>query len=524
MIDLVDGSGDGAAREIVARALERSFTRGQVRVVDRIARDTAVAVLLAPDDSHAEAVSELMRRRAKILLLGRIGPAVASLAGISLEAPAADITGAARCAPAASHGASESAAAVAYADAGPGATSPLRRRPLCRFDFTDEWNNLGFGRIGFGEEPFDLPALARCGEARPLAMLVTGDGDGTTAHGAVATLRETPTASIAWMARPVGPVDGPDWRIVESFIADHRAGELPCRPYLCDIPFGFAAAVTMRIDCDEAIASGADLFALYRGRGLPFSLAVKTGQDAGPEDIGLMRDVLAAGGAVLSHSQSHAPGWGGSPDAARHEARSSRQWLEERLPGHAIRHAVSPFHQTPAFVPPVLAQEGYGGFIGGSISTEPQFLLARGGAIPHGPPGFVSHSQSCMLHGDCLRADGDPLRVYRQAFRLARQGGQFFGYLDHPFSDRYAYGWSSEAERLRMHAALLDVIDAECARDGRPLLFASADTCLGFMRDKADTVIHYDAARERFAVSQASAAGLPLAIGHRGGITAASAG
>jgi hypothetical protein len=398
--------------------------------------------------------------------------------------------------------------------------SPLHR-PFCRFDFTDEWNNLGFGRMAIGTDSWSLAVHGHAVDARIVAEIVLCDA---TSRGAVATLRDLPSAAILWFARPVGPVDGPDWRIVESFVADYRSHNLPCCPYLRDIPHGVAAAVTMRLDCDEDIASGRPLFDVYRARGLPISVAVKTNQPATEAHTDFLRDVFASGGAILSHSASHASDWGGSPVAAEAEALESKAWLEAQVPGLSVRYAVSPFHRNPTFVPAALARAGYRGFVGGTISSHPEYLMARAGVVPYGPTGFVSHSQSCMLHGDCMLRDRDPLAIYKQAFRLARAGGQFFGYLDHPFSERYAYGWPSEAERCRVHGELLDFMGAECAGTGAPLLFVNEETCLDFVLEKADCSIAFDAASNSYSTSRTHAAGLPLSVAFKGHIEAATDG
>ena len=520
MIDVVVCSAEDTTAEVVTNAFNRSFTRAQVRRTDRPASTANVVVALGPTDADALWLEPLARRRAKIMLLGPVGPRIARLAGVSLQA-ATDLAVHCGCLPAPAHGSSESSAALVYASTGLGSTSSLQRRQFCRFDFTDEWNNLGYGRIEIGTNPWSLAVSARCAGATVIADIVTRDA---TSHGAAATLHDRPTASILWFARPVGPVDGPDWRIVEAFVADHRAGELPCRPYLRDIPHGAAAAVTMRLDCDEDIASARTLFELYRERDLPMSVAVKTNQSAGEADIAFLHELFASGGTILSHSASHLANWGGSADAAEAEALQSKSWLEQHVPGLSVFYAVSPFHQNPTFVPAALARAGYRGFVGGTIASDPEYLMARGGAVPWGPEGFVSHSQSCMLHGDCLLPDRDPISIYKEAFRIAQATGQFFGYLDHPFSERYTYGWADEAERRRIHGDFLDFMSAECAHARAPLIFLNEETCLDFMLEKADTSIVLDEARGIFSISRTHAAGLPLSVGFKGRVEAASNG
>jgi hypothetical protein len=338
----------------------------------------------------------------------------------------------------------------------------------------------------------------------------------------VVTVRDFPSSAILWHARPVGPIDGADWRVIEAFISDYRQAELPCRPLLRDIPHGATAAVTMRLDCDEDIASSRPLFELYRQLGAPLSLAVKTDQPQRDENFALLSELQAAGGSILSHSVTHAPGWGGNAETAEAEAQRSKAWLETHVEGLSVKYAVSPFHQNPSYVPEALARAGYDGFVGGTIANDPEYLMARGGEVPYGPRGFVSHSQSCMLHGDCMLADGDPLRIYKQAFGISLAGSQFFGYLDHPFSPRYAYGWSSETDRLSRHADFVADIKLQCRELGGAALFVNEEVCLDFMKDKSLTSIRYDGARDRFTISNTHAAALPLSVGFRGRIMAAA--
>jgi hypothetical protein len=397
-------------------------------------------------------------------------------------------------------------------------SAPLRRS-FCRFDFSNEWNNLGYGRIELSGGPWSIPGALRATTGKTIAEIATNDG---LSHGSAVVMRDLPTASILWFARPVGPVDGPDWTIIEAFVSDYRCGELPCRPYVRDIPHGAGAAVTMRLDCDEDIASARPLFEFYRGRGLPMSAAIKTGQPEQERNIIFLHELFASGGAILSHSVSHAPDWGGSVGAAEAEATESKLWLQRHVPALDVRYAVSPFHQNPTFVPTALARAGYRGFVGGTIACHPEYLMARGGIVPCGPDDFISHSQSCMLHGDCLLASGDPLRVYKKAFCNAKETGQFFGYLDHPFSERYTYGWADEIGRRQAHSDFIDFMLAECNRTGVSLLFVNEQTCLDYMLEKSGAEILFEREHERFSISRTHAAGLPLSIGYEGRVLAAA--
>jgi hypothetical protein len=521
MIDLIVREADETTVEVVTKAFIRSFTRGQIRrtVAPWQPVESGVVVVLGPDDRDADWLRALARQRVKIILLGALAPRIARFAGVTHPAVREDLAVQCNCPPAPVHEMRQSAAALVYAVGALWRGSAPLLRSLCRFDFTDEWNNLGYGRIGFGSDPWSIPGTARSTTAKTVADLVAGNG---VSQGAAATVLDLPTASILWFARPVGPVDGPDWTILEAFVANYRCGELPCRPHLRDIPYGAGAAVTMRLDCDEDIASARPLFEFYRSRGLPISVAVKTGQPTHQGHIEFLRDLFASGGTILSHSVTHAPNWGGSASAAEAEARASKAWLDGHVPGLSVRYAVSPFHHNPTFVPAALARAGYQGFVGGTIACHPEYLMARAGIVPYGPDSFISHSQSCMLHGDCLLTDGDPLRIYNEAFCNAKGTGQFFGYLDHPFSERYSYGWAAEMQRQQAHADFLDFMTAECARAGDSLMFVNEETCLNFMLEKSGTDIRFDTKHATFSVSRTHAAGLPLSIGYKGRVMAAA--
>lgn len=509
MILLQAAERDGTAARIVAAALRRSFTARQIGILDPRElpprTDNLCAVLVEPAGLGTAWLADALGRGAKLLLLGRLSAAQAELLGVALDGsmPPPDL---AACEPAPPHGAAESGGHILYAHSGLAAAVPLRRRPLQRFDFAAEWNNLGYGRIGLDSDTWSIATAARAADA--IAVLAGGEGSW-----AYAVLRDLPRGSLLWFNRAVGPVDGPDWRLVEAFFSDHRPASLPCRPHLREVPAGYAAALTMRVDCDEAIASAGPLFSLYRGRGLPFSAAVATGLPAGPADDALLRAILDAGGSVLSHSVSHGARWGGSAAAALGEAAASKAALEARLPGLSVRHAVSPFHQTPAYAIEALFRAGYGAVVGGLISAEPEHVLGRAGQVPCVDNPFVMHSQQCMLHGDCVADAGDGLAIYREAFRLARGAHAIFGYLDHPFSDRYAYGWPSEPARLAAHEALLD--HALCDRGEGPVLFMSESECLDFLaaRNGSSLACGRDGS---VAVELAGGSALRPAIGYRG--------
>lgn len=345
-------------------------------------------------------------------------------------------------------------------------------RSLRRFDFQREWNNLGYGDLG--RERWEGRLYRPRPEIQVLAWLEDEIGTKLTPYMA---LKDEETRSTLWVNRSTEPCDGFDSHIIERFFSDHRQA-LGLVPVLTEIPVGFDAAVTMRIDCDEAVASGRALFELYRERRVPFSMAIKTDQALNEEDFALMREVIAAGGSIVSHSHTHAPNWGGSREAARWELEEShrrmRAWPVEGL---NFDYAVSPFHQNPLESVRGLADAGLKAFVGGIICNDPDMLFEKARFL-EAEPRLFSHSQQCMLHGETYEQQGGRLDVYLEAFRTARETGRLFGFLDHPFSN-YHYGWKSEEQRLTAHAEFLRDIEGS----GK-IWMASLTDALDFLWDK----------------------------------------
>ena len=505
---------DGQLGEIVERALRRSFTADQVvrfepgKLAPALGGVQAL-VLCNPEDALAPAVAAwLTAGGAKLAVFGAVGPRLARILGIAAEPLGEALAQHAGCAPAAVGGHAESALALRYSGQGLGAASPVAERPLCRYDFAAEWNNLGYGPVRADGSIWALAHRARAAGAQVVASVVHG----AESVSAFATVRDTETWSALWINRAVGMVDSAEWRLVEHFFVHYRPQQLACLSMVSEIPFGWDAAVTMRLDCDEDAASAAALLRRYREERVPLSLAITTRLLAEPRHCDFAREVAAGGGSLLSHSVTHPVNWGGSYEHALREARESREAL---LPLAAdVRYAVSPFHQNPLYAVRAMADAGYDGFVGGIVANDPEYLIGRSGEVPGGGAGFVSHSQQCMLHGDCMLAEGDPLRLYTESFAIARRARSLFGYLDHPFSDRYQYGWHSEEQRLRMHGELIGRI-----RSGGRVLFLSENDALDFLRARGAARFR---SRERgFALEVPAARAGAFAVEHRGTVVEA---
>ena len=482
---LFDAGGGGDARGIVRCALRRSFTRSQVEIAGAIGIPTEMGGLVVVNGENSELSLRKHRGGAmKILVLGDVDREFGSEIGLeaifggacneeliqSEKGGAYDTTG----------------KYVEYvADKVLGRAAVFETRYLCRYDFEREWNNHGYGKITTDGGTWTLRQREKAKDAVTLAQVKDKAGDCVTVY---ATVTDLPDTSILWFNRVVGPVDSLEWRIVESFFSEYRCGELPCFPCLMEIPFGYQGAVTMHIDCDEAIASGRELFELYTRNGIPFSMAVKTGQEISSEDIEMMREVLRSGGSVVSHSQNHLENWGPDYETAYREAAASRKWLEENVTGgRPVTRAVSPFYKNPPYAVAALAEAGYTGFVGGIISSDPEYLMGRAGIVPFVDRKIVSHSQQCMLHGDCYHRYGDSIIPYTEAFENHLKGQAIFGYVDHPFSNRYWYGWKSEAERLEVHEKFIQHM-----KNSGNIWFCSLDECLSFIERRNDVPVWVD--------------------------------
>ena len=324
---------------------------------------------------------------------------------------------------------------------------------------------------------------------------------------AYSALWDYPRASLLWFNREVGPIDSYEWRLVEIYISKYRFHDLPAWPILLEIPYGYDGAVTMRLDCDEDVESARALCDAYKEWQIPFSLALHATILADPKHHLLPREVIAGGGAILTHSLTHAPNWGGSQAEALREGMESAAIIDRSI-DVSPRYAVSPFHQTPSYARLGLAQAGYQGCIGGIIANDPDFLMARGGRPPYSDLGFIGHTQQCMLHGDCLLEEGDPLAIYKRAFDQSFDAKTLFGYLDHPFSERYQYGWESEKDRIKVHHQFIQYIQKRSSC----ILFLNENDALDFLYKKSH--VHIEEKKREIKISSflSSTTGLTVAV------------
>lgn len=461
MITLLYAPSDCITAEIVAKAFIRSFSKTQVElcIFDvglKKKFKPGVFVLLNPQNVSLKSFP----KKSKIIILGKIDTQLADELNIELsDTPF--------------HFLPESL--ITYSTIND-FYFPIESRPLIRFDFPNEWNNLGFGGIKTDDS---IWAVAQNAVSQHAVATIEK-------RNTYISLHDFDDKACVWINRQVGLIDTANWHFIEYFVSAHRFSDLISLPYLLDIPVGVEAAVTMRLDCDEDILSAKDLYNAYSEKNIPFSLAVKTSLLRTPAVDTFLLNIYENGGAILSHSVNHKVAWGDNYKEALFEAILSKVALE-KVTEELVPFAVSPFHSNKNYSVRALEDALYDGFVGGIIANDPEYLMARGGVVPFAEK-IISHSQQCMLHGDCLLHEAeDSLRVYKEAFDIAVKSNTFFGYLDHPFSPRYQYGWKTETQRIDAHMALIHYMQSNS-----DVLFVNENDCLGFMVDKSNTTLSSD--------------------------------
>lgn len=478
MIHLIANVSDASTAELVLAALRRSVSHGlAVQASHGSLDNSSIVTCINADDRLGDALIDWLKAKPrKLILLGRLPVALHYACGATSVLLPADASGWSRSSSAPAGGWAQSDGEIRYCDAAAIFGASGWGRPLERFDFTDEWNNLGYGAIRADGSIWALAESVCVADNKELAKLHV-NGAASLTYCAQFDLGDS---SVLWYNRPVGPIDSFEWRLVERFISNWRSEDLPCCPVISEIPWGYDSAVTMRLDCDEDITSARELWEAYRKWGVPLSLAIHTSNLKDDTHSAFLREFCTNGGSLLSHTATHAPNWGGSYEAALREGHDSHQ-LIQAVTGVSVSYAVSPFHQSPHYALAGLCDAGYRGCIGGIIRNDPEFLMARGGELADMPRGFIGHSQQTMLHGDCMLVEGDPMRIFKAAYDQAYETRTLFGYLDHPFSPRYQYGWIDEAQRIEAHRGLIGHIRA---RANKPL-FLDEIQALDFLRERA---------------------------------------
>lgn len=482
------------AAELVIAAFSRSFTHSQVRhgppkLISNF--DENVHVFISPNEYLGEIImTNYFSKNLKIIIFGSLPNNIIKFFNFNY-CDWSLIKESAKAQPAAPNSKSESKAKILFTENANKFGSFDAPRSLERFDYSDEWNNMGYGAIRFDGDIWSLSQPVRAPKSNELSV-VTVNEDPVISYCSVFDLDNS---TCMWVNREVGCIDSFEWIMIENFISSWRSNELSCAPVISEIPWGHDSAVTMRLDCDENVESARPLMLSYKDWNVPFSLAITTVNISDVNNHGIIREVHQNRGAILSHTDTHAANWGGSYHSAYKEAITSARKIKSLI-GVYPKYAVSPFHQSPDYALKALVDAGYSGCIGGIIKNNPEFLMARGGSCSGIRRPFIGHTQQVMLHGDCMldSSDGDELSVFKSSFELGAKSGSIFGFLDHPFSKRYQYGWHSEVQRIKAHHKFINYI-----RSSRPsTLFMSESQVMDHLVTKDSINISYSTTEINF--------------------------
>ena len=200
-IILLSHSSDLVSAELVRVALQRSFSISQVASLSYEKFDLSwikgrqIVCFLNPRDSERKILAELLSLQCKSIVLGSLGPGFANDIGIDVRSLDSGIHGLGEVRTSASQMFDASAASIVYnVEHGLLASLAIKGRPLSRYDFTDEWNTLGFGRITTEGSCWSISQLATATGAVPLAQVLDAAGAAVTVYAAIANTPPNPAS------------------------------------------------------------------------------------------------------------------------------------------------------------------------------------------------------------------------------------------------------------------------------------------------------------------------------------------
>ena len=493
MIKVIAGLNFIKSAELVKAALIRSIGDLSIDIVVSLmlTDDYKCIVFINPDYNEGLIIKSLIQSSVnqKIIIFGNIPDSLLYYLNFSRVDWSTNFASNCECEPAPINDTSQSKAMIKYTELSSIFNANKWSRYFKRYDFGNEWNNMGYGFITNNNDKWSLSAPLRNSLPVDLAEVDIDDNHRMS----YSSLFDFDDSSLLWFNREVGVIDSYEWHIVEQFLANHRCNDLPCFAIIHEVPWGFDSCITMRLDCDEDIESSRYLFELYDSFSIPFSLAITTSNLSDINNHKMLNDVYCKNGSILSHSHTHPNNWGGDYLSALEQANVSSKKIRE-VTGNSPNFAVSPFHHTPSYALKALTDSGYLGCIGGISTFDPEFLMAKGGITHSLTKSFVGHSQQHMLHGDCLLQDNNGLNTYFESYQLALASNRIYGYLDHPFSERYSYGWKNEQVRMNAHSDLIMHIIETTKKP----LFLSEDSVMNFLLSKAKIHVEYKSDEIKF--------------------------
>lgn len=471
MINII--SSNKIAKEIVQKSILRSHGNIENKLDN-------IYCFISPDSNAEKLIEKIVLKKSKVLIFGSISESLAKLIGLEYNNNSLILDDIKY-----DHNKNEdkSNLFIKYNQHTLNKNNPLENRYFYRFDFTDEWNNLGYGKITTNNDIWSVSNSLEAINAEIIADIYENNNKKSV----FVSLKDFKNSSVLYINREVGLVDGLDVSIVEFFLSNYKIDELPTLPLILDLPNGYNITATPRLDCDQSIINTKPLFELYKSYEINTSLAISTGINISEIEIDYLNNFYNNGGALLSHTINHYFDWGDCYDIVFDEAEGSKKWLEEHVQNlDILEYAVSPFHTNKYYSIEALADVGYKGFISGIIHNDPEYLLGTSGQVPFTKQNIVSHSQQCMLHGDCYHRNKDSIDIYKESFKMHYKAKKNFGYLDHPFGD-YDYGWKSEEERLNVHKEFIEFINSF-----DNVKWITSVDMLKFIYDKSKLIIDID--------------------------------
>ena len=235
MIGVLAPLASNHAAQLVLAALRRSVTFTQARLISLASLGTngpQIILAISPTETFGEQLLDwLSYGKRKLILFGDVPLCLEKTLGYERTEWPADATNWSRSKHAALYSFSESAGVIQYGDLAQMLAASNWRRPMERFDFMEEWNNLGYGAIRMDASIWSITAPLKVQLKDELASLNIGK-QSTLSYAALIYSKDS---SVLWFNREVGPIDSFEWRLVEEFIANFRHQDLPCYPIVLQL-------------------------------------------------------------------------------------------------------------------------------------------------------------------------------------------------------------------------------------------------------------------------------------------------
>lgn len=472
---------------LVYMALIRSFTKSQVIIFNDYKhlqlKKIRILVSCEITDELIELIDNIKTNKVKILLFGNINNKIIKtlkLQNIKIISDKFNYDSGHTACLTTENKSFESDIKVIYNENLFLKTSSFLNRSIERYDFTNEWNNQNFGKINFTDDFWSVSQIIEISGPSEVAYLY--DKKKKIKISSYVGFWNADNL-ILWVNRAANFIDSYEWRIIENFICNFENNNFANLPLINEIPFGYNSCSTMRVDCDEDVKSAENLHNFYYSKNVPFSYAI-VGKILDNKNISYLKNIKYPK-FLLSHSYSHKENWGDSLEECNKEIINNHQLIKSKF-DIDVKYAVSPFHQTNDNSIKALSNNNYKGVVGGNIKNNPAFIYSKGGLVNNNI-NFIFHTQQCMLHGDCLLLDNKNILInYEKSINLAIYANAIFGYLDHPFSIRYKYGWRSESFRISIHEKIINYLNRKFN------LFLNEIEALDFLYDKSFITVYND--------------------------------